>query len=174
MLIDHRRHREILGGQLAPGDVPRDFMGVHLTRDGLSNIVMAAGAFIQDLDWVPGDYDIGGWLGSSGDTSVTVPAGVRFVRLSYAVVFTGAYAAGDAVLIDPRTDLGGLQIPYARAVYKPGNGVVNSHCATSAAMPVTPGDKLRLSVFNLRSSVQTTFLAGVGTNLGVEAVTLGV
>ena len=174
MLIDHRRHREILGGQLAPGDVPRDFMGVHLTRAGRANVVMGAGTFLSDLDWAPGDYDIGSWLGASGDAFVTVPAGVEFVRLSYSVAFVGAYVAGDAVIIHPRTDLGGFEFPYGRAVYKPGNGVFNSHCATSAAMPVTPGDKLRLSVFNLQSSVQTTFLAGVGTNIGVEAVTLGV
>ena len=71
-LVSHSRAIHLFGGE-------KSFNGVLLSKDRTQQI---SDLVSTPLEWWISRYDKRGWFATAGDSFVTVPAGVRFVRLS--------------------------------------------------------------------------------------------
>ncbi len=171
MIIDHKRFREKLGGQLVPGDMSRDFIGVNLSRSGLASQILPT-FFQTKINWAAGAYDIGGWFSAGSPTIVTVPVGVTRVRSFYSVLFTGAFIGGELIFLTQRLN-GITNVAEGQTVFPVAAAFFNLWVATTGPYDVTPGDTISVQMFPILPTLPSLSVFGsADTAFGVEAVTM--
>ena len=168
-LIDHRNICELLGGQSMPGNMSRDFLAVCVNRAGLGNIAVTQGV-LTTLDFVAGQYDIGGWFDAGSPTIVTVPDGVTRVRQTELLGFFGNIAQNDQMLMQPTLN-GSYNSDIGRMSYQMGTNTFPVWARRTAVYEVDPGDTISLQVL---AAVLTPASFNVTSSCGlcVEAVTM--
>ena len=154
--------RSALGAALLPGSAA--FSGALVRRaGGLST----TDGTPTPVTWNSTEYDVGGWFGASGESQLTVPAGVTRVRLAGGV----DYEAGAGDIRALKFQLNGSDVLGGPHQYRPPTAVGFSD-RLSIASPViecVPGDLFRLVAIQ-QSGGALNVLAQPGTFFAIEAV----
>lgn len=150
----------IIGRSLTLFGAPAPFIGALVSKDANQSIPTATATLLL---WQFADYDFGGWFGSSGDNFLTVPPGVRRVRMWSG--FNWAAATGtfkDIAFLKNAAPVQGL--PKLRL-----SAVSVDVALSSPIIEVVPGNTLEVEVRH-DMGVGVNARSGTTTYFGVEAV----
>ena len=136
------------------------FRGILLSKDASQAVPQNIPTLVL---WQVPEDQVGAWFASSGDNFVTVPLGVRRVRMSAGVNWaSGAGTFKDTGFLKNGVSVPGLGFPRHVAGE-------TRHAVTSPVIEVVPGDTLSVVVeHNMGSSIN--LLTDDATYFGVEAV----
>ena len=139
---------------------PAPFRGVLLSKNVLQTVPTGT---LRLLLWQVPEYEYGAWFANPGDNFVSVPPGVRRVRLSTGVVWSSSSGSfKDITFLKNSVLVPGL--PFDR-----GTGVRALASIVSPVLEVVPGDELAVEVRHGAAGDLDVVVSG-NTYFGVEAV----
>ena len=127
-----------------------------------------------DITWNTVLYDTDGYFGSSGDTFLTVPAGVTHVKIHYALVWEADVDGYRQISLEKSVNGGAFSVVFDGVVITRDNALNHvslgdDWAGHSPVLQVTPGDRFQLQVRHT-AGAEIDVNSSVGTWFAMEAV----